>query len=316
MTNPVGAEAKVDLVALRCARCGGDVPAADAETVPCPHCGQATVVPEAHRRAVALVREQDEELRRADAEWARYAKKTWPRWLASLLAAPPSLVLGGGLTAALLVKLGVLALPLSPRELLAWLGLVPLTPLVALAVLAYWSSLRAKGTALARVALAARPGKVPSCRACGAPLTVPESALFVRCVYCRTDSLVTLDALEARALVENIERAEASATRALESAQGRRNKARQGMKWLSLVWLGMIALALLWAAVPALDALLALVMADMLVLSMLTYMLAFGTLVEGLERSGGRPTRYNGAIALIVFALAVGSMLVPWMIAG
>lgn len=306
---------ETDLVLLRCSRCGGDVPIADRDEVVCPYCGHAVAVPEAHRRAVRLVRDQDEELRRADEAWKSYSRGTWPPWLATLLACPPSAVLAAGVLAALFEKLGVLALGADPRTLLGAVGILPLVLLVPLAVVAYWSSQKAAGTRLTRLMLAARPGKVPCCRACGAPLSLTDGALFVRCAYCRTDSLVTLDALEARALVENIQRAEASASTALESAAARRQKASWAARFMAFIWLGMMALVLVWAFVPALDHVVALVALDMFALSMLTFMMAAGSLVEAIERSGRSGKAISGVLGLAAFAVAIASAWAVWMIA-
>jgi uncharacterized Zn-finger protein len=304
----------VDLVALCCEGCGGDVPIADAESVSCPYCTRVVRVPEAHRQAVRLVGAEDGELRHAEQAWQTYARATWPAWLAVVLAFPPAIVLAGSLSLALCAKFGVVQLYTSPRTFIGQVGLTPLVPLVALAVIAYWSSVQTSAIRLTRLALAARPGKVPSCRACGAPLAVGDGALFVRCPYCRTDSLVTLDALAVGALAENIERAEASAKTALESAEKRRENARRGAKVIGLVWLGLIGLLALWVLVPFVDHVLGLVALDMFALSTLTYVVAFGTLVDTLRRSGKTP-RFSGALVLLAFLMAVASSLAIWIVA-
>ncbi|HTA91681.1 MAG TPA: hypothetical protein VK745_18990 [Polyangiaceae bacterium] len=303
-----------DLVALQCGQCGGSVPVADLESATCPYCGQLVSVPEEHRNAVRLVRAQDTELRHAEREWSRFTRTTLPTWLATLFAMPPSLILAGSLTAALLAKLGLLVLSSEPRIFFAISGLLPLAPAVVLAVVAYWSSTTAEGIRLTRVLLAARPGKVPTCRNCGAPLLVPEQALFVRCPYCRTDSLVTLDALQARALLENIDRAEASAQGAIESARARRAKALWAARWMAAIWFGMISIALLWAFVPTLDAVIGLVAADVFVLSLFTYLITAGTLVSSVGSPRLR-AKLSAVGAAAGFALATASTVALWLIA-
>lgn len=312
-TKPL-APVEVDMVALGCGRCGGSVPVADQDSVTCPYCGELASVPPEHRNAVRLVRAQDAELRHAEEEWSRFQHKALSTWVATLFEILPSLILAGSLTAALLAKFGVIVLSRSPRAFFGLTGLLPLAPAVALASLGYWSNTTADGIHVARLSLAARAGKVPGCRNCGAPLLAPEGALFVRCPYCRTDSLLTLDAVQARALVENINRAEASAQAAIESARARRAKAIWAAKWMAVIWLGMISVVLVWAFVPALDAVVGLVAAVMLPLGTYTYLMSGAALVAVIE-GPGRNSQLWGVCALGSFALAVGSVVAVFVIA-
>jgi hypothetical protein len=144
---------------------------------------------------------------------------------------------------------------------------------------------------------------------------VSDAALFVRCPYCRTDSLVALDALQAAALNANIERAEASAQAAIERARARRAKTWLSAKWMAAIWLAMIAFLLFWVFLPSTDVGLALVAGDMLILSMLTYMMAIGTLIGTLDRWGFRASRFAGALGLIAFVVAIASTVTLWIVA-
>jgi predicted RNA-binding Zn-ribbon protein involved in translation (DUF1610 family) len=306
-------QVSVELVSLSCPACGGSVPIADAERVACPFCGSATAVPEAHRQAVRLVRAQDDELRRAEKQWQSYAKKTLPNWVAKAASVPPSVILSSVVAVALLDKLGAIQAWTTPRRVIG-LGVLPLAPAIALAAMAYWSTVRENDVRVARLALAARPGKVPCCRSCGAALAVSDGATFVRCPYCRADSLVTLDALQARALSDNVQRAHDSASAALEAGRARRAKTLQAGKVLGSIFLGAVALLFVWGFAPFLDFVLVLMFLDMLTLSTLTYALTLSTLLGRTDPSV-KPAPGEGWLVLLLFVMAVISSATVWYVA-
>ncbi|HEY4122616.1 MAG TPA: hypothetical protein VGM56_32350 [Byssovorax sp.] len=200
-----------DLERLTCGACGAPVPLADAAVVRCPHCAAPVEIPEAHRRAFTL--ERKDSASRAEAHML-YAELGVPpgRLLRACAVAFNGwwLVLGGGfvmMCASLFVvdftffMLGdafhenvVETMPQRDQRALQF------PPAIALAAvgaaLGVYGRRRARSRQRLQAALAARPPEITggpaTCRACGAPLTVPDGALGVRCVYCGSDNLVAL----------------------------------------------------------------------------------------------------------------------------
>jgi hypothetical protein len=94
---------------------------------------------------------------------------------------------------------------------------------------------RALSTAALQAALSARaptrPGGPAECRVCGGPLRVPEDALGVRCLYCRTDNLVAASTGWLRQRVE----ATAGVARQVEQAAAdlaaERRELRRAVRW-------------------------------------------------------------------------------------
>jgi DNA-directed RNA polymerase subunit RPC12/RpoP len=97
-----------------------------------------------------------------------------------------------------------------------------------------------------QASLAARPptheGGPRECRQCGAPLTIPDDALGVRCVYCGADNLVRLPA----AWLADVGRDVAQVAGAIEDANAalvaERRRLRRKMLWAVGVTVAVIAI--------------------------------------------------------------------------
>ncbi|HVY47541.1 MAG TPA: hypothetical protein VHB21_16745 [Minicystis sp.] len=200
-----------ELERLTCGNCGASVPLADADAVPCPHCGGAVAMPVAYRRAFLI--ERKDAATRAEAR-RLYAELGTPpgRWLRFLSIAFNGwwLLFGGGfvmMCASLFVvdfaffMIGdachenvVEVMPVREQRALQF------PPAIALAAvgaaLGVYGRRHARSRRRLQAALAAKPpgraGGPAICRTCGGPLAVEAGALGVRCVYCGSDNLVAL----------------------------------------------------------------------------------------------------------------------------
>lgn len=174
------------LTPLRCPACDGPVPLVDAATTPCASCGAVVTLPAAHVEA----------LRAATAAAAARAAAL-PAWRAVATPRSPRLATAG---VALVVVLPVIAtviatvLPSPPWARLEVLALAAVPAIGPGAALYLW--VHAVNATVVRVAdalVAAPPAagtSAPSCRRCGAPLTLAPDAIAATCAYCGTDSLV------------------------------------------------------------------------------------------------------------------------------
>jgi LSD1 subclass zinc finger protein len=146
------------------------------------------------------------------------------------------------LGAAVLTRMGLINTGIEPRSLLGWWLAAPAAPILALACgTTYFTALRPQVPSL-RVALAAVGEGHPGCRRCGAPLTLGEGAVFVRCAHCRTDNLVTVDALRERALLSETSAVASSAETAL-AALRQDDKIARTVLWATLALCVAVGLA-------------------------------------------------------------------------
>jgi hypothetical protein len=172
-------------------------------------------MPASHRQAVRLTRAADQELARASQLWRSLVEHTIPVWKAAIASHLAPVLMVTGVTASVLVKAGVFDPGLAHTTVLGLFWL-PLGPALYWASYSAWHSVPAGPMARVTAAFAARPGLTFGCRSCGAPLGAPgPEALFVRCIYCKTDSLVQLDAGHTRALAGKAVQAAANAEHAL-----------------------------------------------------------------------------------------------------
>ena len=171
---------------LRCGSCGGDVALVAAATTACRYCKAPVVIPQAHLDALAVQQQAARLRREVEPRWRKMTAQAawWTEWVAAalILFFPPF---------ASLLAVFVLWFPLSMVDGLVFFAIPSLLPGGALWVWAIAS--RATAQRLDRGMWAGPPqraGGSPTCRGCGAPLTVEPEALAATCVYCGTDSVL------------------------------------------------------------------------------------------------------------------------------
>lgn len=176
----------MSLAPLRCPACGGDVSVVAVASTPCPYCATPVPIPPAYLEALALRRKAVELRRAIEPKWHHMTSQAspWTEWVAAalILSLPP-------LSSAVAVLLAWF--PLSMPDGLVFVSIPALLPGGVLWVWAIGS--RATAQRIDRELLAGPPvrqGGAPTCRACGAPLTVESDALASTCLYCGADSLL------------------------------------------------------------------------------------------------------------------------------
>ncbi len=276
-------------------------------------------MPAPHREAVRLTKHADAELARAGRLWRALERATVSSTRTLVFTHFPAAALTLGLAwlvwfrfdgaprstgAAAGVLLMFLVLPLSMRIALrtSMYGI----PLGAFAALE--QSLKSRGSA-------------HECRWCGAPLSVNARAVFARCIYCGTDSLVLLDSRRRRVHVAEIATAKKHAAETLLLAEARSQEAE--LLSTSGVWLAGIAGVTGFigcATVDPLGKLEAVLASIFFTTCFATGLLAWftassphimrqlgGTLEEALatRRGGGRGAKSREAVELLVWGIAV-----------
>jgi DNA-directed RNA polymerase subunit RPC12/RpoP len=229
-----------------CTRCNAALAVVDAPTVACTYCGAVNEVPAAYREELRLARDLDETTRRAVNEWARLDRIKVPRWWFVLAASVPFLLLAGGL--AILLILRVENLP-RLAAIFVWF---PLAPVALLASSIGMRNLLVSGAARIGVAFAAIPS--PSglnCRQCGAPLSVEEGDVLVRCLYCGAESIVRLDESQMRSLEKNVGTAKQSLAQAMSALTKHAELASFETRGRVYVIAGLLVLPVVWSFVSA-----------------------------------------------------------------
>lgn len=176
----------MSLEPLRCGACGGDVALVAEAATQCRYCQARVPIPPAHLEALAA-REQAARLRKAvEPRWRRMTAQAawWTEWVAAglILCLPPML------------SLAAVFLLWFPMPMVDGLVFVAIPALVPGGVLWVWAiASRATAQRLDRGLWAGPPeraGGNPTCRCCGAPLTVEAGALAATCTYCGADSVL------------------------------------------------------------------------------------------------------------------------------
>jgi hypothetical protein len=112
-------------------------------------------------------------------------------------------------------------------------------------------SILVSGAARVGAAFAAAPpaveGAPPSCRQCGAPLSVRPDDVLVRCVYCDTESIVILDSAALSAFKSRIGSARSSLAQAMAAIAKRARLIRIQTWGRTAVVLGFLILPLIWS---------------------------------------------------------------------
>jgi uncharacterized Zn finger protein (UPF0148 family) len=315
------------LAVLCCQRCGAPLAARDADRVSCVACGEERQVPPQHREAVRLTKQADVELERAARTWRSLERATLSAKRTLLLTHLPPAVLTLGL--AWLALLGQKGAPFTTPTV-AGLAVVFMTlpPSVLVAVRAAMYGIPAAKLENIAQGLVSRGEATQECRRCGAPLSFEQRAVFARCIYCGTDSLVLLDQRRRRLHLAEVTAGQNHAADALRLMGVRTRETESlslGGAWAAGItsvtgFVGCVALE----SVGGLRPVLALgFFISCLVTSLYAWWIASsphitrqlrGTLQEALmSRHGGRGAQSRPAVQLLVWGIAVSLLqLFAW----
>lgn len=306
------------LAVLTCRRCGAPLAARDADYVRCASCGDEREVPIGHRDAVRLTKQADTELQRAAQIWRSLEFATLsPKRTLLLTHLPPALLtLGLAWLVASAPQPAPFAVPTVVGLTLVFLAL---PPSVLGSVRASMYGIPPAQLETLAASLVSRGAK-HECRRCGAPLDVADRAVFARCIYCGTDSLVLLDARRKRAHVAEVAGAQRHAAEALRLMDERARETES----ISLVGAGAAGIAsvtgfvacVTFESLEGLRSLLALAFfVSFLATALYAWFIASsphimrqlrGTLQEALaSRHGGRGAQSPPAVQLLVWGIAV-----------
>ncbi|HKR60312.1 MAG TPA: hypothetical protein VJS64_11310 [Pyrinomonadaceae bacterium] len=243
---------------LQCVSCNAPLAVVDAPSVACAFCGTSNPNPQQYRDELRLTRELDDATRNAAREWARLNESSLPRWLFVCGALAPFILISGGL-AAVLVTGFVEGANRSALPLLSGVGIwLPLIPLTAMAAMVGIKMILVSGAASIGAAFAAvppaAPGAPPNCRLCGAPLTVNEGDLLVRCIYCKADSIIYLDEFSMRVLQGRVGLARSSLAQAMAALAAKARIIRFQVRGRALIVFALLVLPLVWSFSPAIQA--------------------------------------------------------------
>jgi hypothetical protein len=219
--------------------------------VACTFCGTRNPIPQRYRDELRLTRELDDATRNAEREWARLNEISVPRWSFVCAALAPFILMSGGLGVVLVAGL-VRIVSRSTLPLVSSIGIwIPLIPLTALAALVGIKMILVSGAACVGAAFAAAPpaapGAPPNCRLCGAPLTMNEGDLLVRCIYCKADSIVYLDESSIRVLQGRVGLAQSSLAQAMAALAAKARIISLQIRGRALIVFGLLILPLIWS---------------------------------------------------------------------
>jgi uncharacterized Zn finger protein (UPF0148 family) len=315
------------LAVLCCRRCGAPLAARDAERVCCAACGEEQPVPPRHREAVRLTKQADLELERAAQTWRRLESATLSAKRTLVLTHLPPAVLTLGL--AWLAVFGHQGAPFTTRTV-AGLAVVfmALPPSVLIAVQAAMYGIPAAKLENIAQCLVSRGETTQECRRCGAPLSFEQRAVFARCIYCGTDSLVLLDQRRRRLHLAEVTAGQAHAADALRLMGVRARETESlslGGAWAAGItsvtgFVGCVALESVGGFRPVLALAF---FVSYLVTALYAWWTASsphitrqlrGTLQEALmSRHGGRGAQSRPAVQLLVWGIAVSLLqLFAW----
>jgi len=226
----------------------------DAPSLVCRFCQALNVVPEIYREELRLTRDLDSTTRKAAEQCMRLAHIKVPRWSLICVAIAPFALMTGSLvillTAALWPVVSGNALP----WLLAgvWLTLIPAQLLGASVAM---KNILVSGATNVGVAFAAMPpsapGEPPSCRQCGAPLSVQPDDVLVRCIYCEAESIVRLEKLEMETLRTRVASAQSSLAQAMSALTKHSKLSGIEARGRTYVIAGLLVLPLVWSFVES-----------------------------------------------------------------
>jgi len=243
---------------LQCVSCNSPLPVVDSSSAVCPFCGTRNPIPQQYRDELRLTRELDDATRNAAQEWSRLNQISFPRGWFVCAAFAPFIWMSSGLAAVLVAGLiwrsSRSTLPLASGVAI-WL---PLIPIQAMAAMVGIKMILVSGAARVGAAFAAgppfAPGAPPSCRLCGAPLTVSKDDLVVRCIYCKAESIIYLDQSSMRNLQVRVESARLSLTQAMAALTAKARIIRIQIRGRALIIVGFLILPLIWSFSVAMQA--------------------------------------------------------------
>ncbi|HEY6046183.1 MAG TPA: hypothetical protein VIU65_06225 [Pyrinomonadaceae bacterium] len=236
---------------LQCVFCNAPLPIVDSSSAACAFCGTSNPIPQQYRDELRLTRELDDATRNAAREWSRLNQISFPRWWFVCSNFAPFLLISSGLAAVLVVGLVGAASP-SALPMLSGVGIwLPLIPLQAVAAIVGIRMILVSGTASVGAAFAAAPptapGAPPSCRLCGAPLTVNEGDILVRCIYCKAESIICLDQSSMRDLQVRVGSARSSLAQAMAALAAKARIITLQIRGRALITVAFVILPLIWS---------------------------------------------------------------------
>jgi hypothetical protein len=236
---------------FQCLSCNAPLAVVDSSSVACGFCGTSNPIPQQYRDELRLTRELDEATRRAAREWSRLHQISLPRWWFICAACAPFILMSGGLTAMLVAGL-VPTVSRSTLPLLSALGIwLPLIPLEALAAIVSIKMILVSSAASIAVGFAAAQpstaGAPPNCRLCGAPLTVNEGDLVVRCIYCKAESIIYFDQSSMRDLQARLGSARSSLAQAMTALATKARIVGLQIRGRALIIFALLVLPLVWS---------------------------------------------------------------------
>jgi hypothetical protein len=236
---------------LQCVSCNAPLAIVDASSTVCAFCGTSNAIPQQYRDELRLTRELDDATRNAAREWARLNQISLPRWLFICAAFAPFILMSSGLTVILVA--GV-AKPASRTTLplLSGVGIwLPLIPLQAVAAIVGIKTILVSGAKSVGAAFAATPplapAAPPNCRLCGAPLTVNEGDLLVRCIYCKAESIIYLDLASMRDLQVRVGSARSSLAQAMAALAAKARIIKLQIRGRALIIIALLILPIIWS---------------------------------------------------------------------
>jgi hypothetical protein len=236
---------------LKCVSCNAPLPVVDSSSSACSFCGTRNSIPQQYRDELRLTRELDDATRNAAREWARLNQISFPRWWFVCATCAPFTLIGAGLAAVLFVGLlGVYSRNALP--LLSGVGIwLPLIPVQAIAAFVGIRMILVSGAASVHAAFAAAPptapGAPPSCRLCGAPLTIIEGDILVRCIYCKAESIISFDQTAMRDLQVRVGSARSSLAQAMAALAAKARIIRLQICGRALIVFAFLILPLVWS---------------------------------------------------------------------
>jgi len=243
---------------FKCVHCNAQLAVIDASSVTCAFCGKNNPIPQQYRDELRLTRELDNATAKAAREWLRLHQVSSPRWWFLCAAFAPFVLMSGGLAAVLIVGL-VRIVSRTELPLLSGFAVwLPLIPVQAIAAVVGTKMILVSGAASVGAAFAAAPpavpGAPPSCRSCGAPLTVMEGDLLVRCIYCKCESIVYLDQHAMRDLQLRVGAARSSLAQAMAALAAKARIIRFQIRGRAMIIMALLILPLAWSFLTGMQA--------------------------------------------------------------
>jgi hypothetical protein len=236
---------------LQCVSCNAPLAIVDASSAVCSFCGASNPIPQQYRDELRLTRELDDATGNAAREWARLNQISLPRWLFICAAFAPFILMSVGL--AVILVAGVVGTALRPSlPLLSGVGIwLPLIPVQAVAAIVGIKMILVSDAASVGAAFAAAPpcapAAPPSCRLCGAPLTVNEGDLLVRCIYCKAESIIYLDQSSIHDLQVRVGSARSSLAQAMAALAAKARIIKLQIRGRALIIIALLILPLIWS---------------------------------------------------------------------